>query len=193
MRPTTAIARRVRRRELHSSRSIAAIVVAVAVILTLAWLGVEVVLRLLDLPPLLADPAQMLEAGASVTSLPAGWKAAAGVLLAATGLVLIALALSPGRRARHAMPSQHGVTLVDDGVVASRLARVAAAAGGVDRGSAVVTVSRRRALIRITPASGILVDRTAVLDAVSAELVSLALEPALHAPRLRLEQGRVGG
>ncbi|MGW9587343.1 DUF6286 domain-containing protein [Microbacterium sp. NPDC055455] len=183
---------RIRRRETRSPRSVAAITLAVVVMATLAWLAVEIVLAMLDLPPLLVAPAEMAAALVAVTSVPGAMLMGAGLLIALIGAVLIALAVAPGRRGRHLMESPRRV-VVDDDVVASAIARHAASVAGVGPDQARVTVSRRRVDVHLTPTSGFPIDRAAVLNVVGDALDSYRLEPALEPPRLSVaEQGRVG-
>lgn len=188
-----SVYRRIRRRETHSPRSVAAIALAVVLILTFAWLAVEVILSMVDRSPLVAAPSAMATALVEVTSLPTAVLIGAGVVLALLGVVLVALALAPGRRARHLIESTHSVTVVDDEVIASALARRAASAADIDPDQVRVTVSHRRADVRLTPTSGFPIDRTAVLGVVTDELDSYALEPAVRTPRLSVTaQGTVG-
>ena len=183
---------RIRRRETRSPRSVAAITLAVVVMATLAWLAVEIVLAMLDLPPLLVAPAEMAAALVAVTSVPGAMLMGAGLLIALVGAVLIALAVAPGRRGRHLMESPRRV-VVDDDVIASAIARHAASVAGVGPDQARVTVSRRRVDVHLTPTSGFPIDRAAVLNVVGDALDSYRLEPALESPRLSVaEQGRVG-
>lgn len=183
---------RIRRRETRSPRSVAAITLAVVVMATLAWLAVEIVLAMLDLPPLLVAPAEMAAALVAVTSVPGAMLMGAGLLIALVGAVLIALAVAPGRRGRHLMESPRRV-VVDDDVIASAIARHAASVAGVGPDQARVTVSRRRVDVHLTPTSGFPIDRAAVLNVVGDALDSYRLEPALEPPRLSVaEQGRVG-
>lgn len=184
---------RIRRRATRSPRSVAAITLAVVVMATLAWLAVEIVLAMLDLPPLLVAPAEMAAALVAVTSVPGAMLMGAGLLIALVGAVLTALAVAPGRRGRHLMESPRRVVVVDDDVIASAIARHAASVAGVGPDQARVTVSRRRVDVHLTPTSGFPIDRAAVLNVVGDALDSYRLEPALEPPRLSVaEQGRVG-
>lgn len=186
---------RIRRRATRSPRSVAAITLAVVVMATLAWLAVEIVLAMLDLPPLLVAPAEMAAALVAVTSVPGAMLMGAGLLIALVGAVLTALAVAPGRRGRHLMesPRRVVVVVVDDDVIASAIARHAASVAGVGPDQARVTVSRRRVDVHLTPTSGFPIDRAAVLNVVGDALDSYRLEPALESPRLSVaEQGRVG-
>jgi hypothetical protein len=192
---TTGIQRRVARRETHSPRSLLAIVLAVVLIVVFAWLGTEIVLALLGAPALLAAPADMF---ASVVNLgsdgsaPAAIVATAGILVAVVGIVLVVVAVAPGRRARHLLAADRTVVVVDNEVIASALARHASITGDVDPDNTTVSVSHRRAAVDLTPTSGIPVDRAAVAEEVSRQLESYALTPSVTA-RVRIaESGRIG-
>lgn len=193
MRAEHSTYQRIRRRETHSPRAVAAITLASMLILTFAWLAVEIMLRVLNQPPLLVAPLDMVTALVEITSIPASVLIGAGLVIALIGVVLLTLALSPGRRARRFIESEHTVTIVDDEVIASALARHAARAADISTDRVRVTVSRRHVDIRLTPTSGFPIDRSAVLDAVTDELNSYELEPVLRAPRLSITaQGKVG-
>lgn len=184
---------RMMRRETHSPRSLVAIVVAIALILVFAWLATEIVLELIGRPPLLGSPAEILHGTAALTSAPISWVVTGGAVLAAIGIVLVVLGLTPGRRSRHVLASARSVIVVDDEVIASGLARRAASAARISPDNVRVTLARRTVDVRLTPTSGVLVDRSAVLDAVAGELDSYDLEPALRPPRLQVEsRGQVG-
>ncbi len=184
---------RIRRRETHSPRSVAAIALAIALMLVFAWLAVEIVLGLLGAPPLLVPPRAIATATVEATSLPVPALVAGGIVVALVGIALLALALAPGRRPRHTIASAHALVVVDDEVVASALARSAALTAGVDAGQTRVTVSRRHADVRLTPHSGFPVDSDAVRDALARELDAYGLEPAVRARRVSVTaEGRVG-
>ena len=187
-----SIYRRIGRRETHSPRSLPAIVLAVLVILVLAWLGTEIVLALLGAPALLVAPFDMFTSAVHLVDAPAGIVATAGILVAVIGLVLMITAIAPGRRARHLLSSERTVVVVDNEVIASALARHASLAGGVDPDNATVSVTHRAAEVRLVPTSGIPVDRAAVDEAVDGQLASYGLRPAVR-PRVRVaETGRIG-
>ncbi len=184
--------RRIARRETHSPRSLLAIVLAVLLIVTLAWLGTEIVLALLGAPALLVAPADMFTSAVNLVDAPVGVVAAAGIVVALIGLVLVITAIAPGRRARHLLPTGRTVVVVDNEVIASALARHASLAGNVDPDNATVSVTHRRADVHLTPTSGIPVDQAAVIDHVSRQLDSYRLTPAVTA-RVRIaENGRIG-
>ena len=84
------------------------------------------------------------------------------------------------------------VAIADNEVIASALARAAADAGDVDPDNSVVTVSHRRAVVTLTPTSGIGVSRTGVEEAVAEQLDDYGLRPSVR-PRIIIEAtGKVG-
>ncbi|MDO9397170.1 MAG: DUF6286 domain-containing protein [Herbiconiux sp.] len=184
--------RRIGRRETHSPRSLPAIVLAVALILVLAWIGTEIVIALLGAPALLVAPVDMFTSAVNLVEAPAGIVAAAGIVVALIGLVLVIVAVSPGRRARHRIESSRTVVVVDNEVIASALARHASVAGDVDPDNATVSVSHRRADVHLTPTSGIPVDEAAVNDGVARQLESYGLKPGVRASVRIAQNGRIG-
>ncbi len=169
------IQRRLVRRERYRSRSRAAIIALGLVSLGLAYLGVESVLAALGLAPLLAGPEQLAN-GVNSPTLLVVIGAGAAMLF---GLVLVVLALVPGRRARHAIPHERMAVVVDDGVLAGALGRAARGAASVPADRVRTTVSARRARVAITPSSGFPVDRSAVEAAARAMAANLAPVPRL--------------
>ncbi|TFB95903.1 DUF6286 domain-containing protein [Cryobacterium sp. HLT2-28] len=183
---------RISRRELHSPRSVAAITLAILAIVVLGWLIIEIVSNLLGRPGLLATPAGMVGAVAGISSAPAVLIAglgAAGVLL---GLLLLVVAVTPGRRSRHLLQSERAATIVDDEVIASALAREAARVAGLAPDNARVTVTRGRALVHLTPTSGTAIDQQAVLTAVRNQIDTFGLLRDLRAEITVAPNGRVG-
>ncbi len=185
--------REIRRRETRSPRSVLASICAIALILVLAWAALEILLDVLKWPPLLVSPENAARALVDVAPAAAPWLIAAGAIAALIGLVLIGVGIAGGRRARHLLPTERSVTVVDDEAIASALARHASLAADIGPDSTRVTVTRRHADIRMTPISGTPIDGTAVRDAVARELASYVLQPALLPPRLLVDQrGKVG-
>jgi len=184
--------RRIVRRETHSPRSVLAIVVAVIVMLLCAYLGTEVVLAMLNQPALLAAPQDMLSALAALGKAPAVLPVIVGVVLMVLGLLLIIGALSPGRRARHQLPSERAAVVVDDEVVASALARRAAYAGNASPDNTVVSVSRRRVIVRVTPTTGVPARREAIEHAVQQQLSTFELKPSVKTRVVIASSGKVG-
>ncbi|MFB2600237.1 hypothetical protein ACEXQE_20800 [Herbiconiux sp. P17] len=183
---------RISRRETHSPRSLLAIVLAVVLIVVFAWIGTEIVIALLGLPALLVAPADMLGSAVGLATAPVGIVATAGILVAVVGLILVIVAVSPGRRARHVLEGERAATVVDNEVVASALARAASLAGDVDPDNTTVSVSHRRAVVRLIPTSGVPVNRQVVAEAVGRQLDTYGLRPAVRAEVHVSERAKVG-
>lgn len=184
---------RIVRRETHSPRTVTTIVLASLIILACVYAGVELVLRMLERPPLLVAPEAALE---WLATLPARQPQAAltvgGVAATLIGLLLMLHAILPGRTARHQMLHAHRAVLVDNGVLASSIARRVETVARVPSGQAVVSVSHRRVTIDVTPTSGIPVDESAIRTAVDDEIATYDLAPRLR-PTVRVESsGAVG-
>ncbi|KZX21038.1 hypothetical protein [Rathayibacter tanaceti] len=183
--------RRYLRRETHRSRSAAQIVVLVLIALVAAYVGTEAVLAIVGAPALIAAPSAILGAlvGVADWANPAliGLAVGAGVL----ALILLVLALAPGTRARHTVEDDRLAVVVDDAVIASALARTARTAAHSRREDTRASLGRRTALIEVTPASGIAVDRDRVQSAVDDELARIAAKPATRASVRVSESGRI--
>jgi hypothetical protein len=186
--------RRVLRRELHSSRSGSAIVVLVLLTLVVGYVGVEAVYAALGRPALLFSPVDVLATLSSSVDDggTSGLVLGAGVVAAIVGLVLVALAVTAGRRGRHTIDDDRVAVVVDDRVIASSLARTARVSGRLSDQQVSAWVSRRRAQVDLTPASGLSVDEQAVEVAARTELESVAYRPALMARVRTTDTGRVG-
>ncbi|MBM7470450.1 hypothetical protein [Subtercola frigoramans] len=183
---------RLRRRELHSPRSTAAIATALVVILVLAYVGTEIVLRLFGQPALLAAPSALAAGTADAATYPSGLLLAGGLIIVVVGLALLVVAVSPGRRARRALTSARAVVIADNEVVASSIARHAARAARTSPDNVTVSVSGRTALVHIVPASGVPVDTAAVRRAVEEHVGSLALGTGIRCRVTVAEHGKVG-
>src|SRR5690606_24057412 len=131
---STPVLRRVVRRETHSPRTVAMFVAVILLILALAYIGLEIVLSLLAQPALLLGPAAA--AGWLVGlpgALPPGIIIAGGIVLALVGLVLIVLAVTPGRLSKHSLEAGSRAVVVDNGVIASALAQHLSDEVGISR------------------------------------------------------------
>ena len=96
-----------------------------------------------------------------------------------------------GRITRRA-PASHRPAELHEAVVEVRVLRTAAEAGEVARDNTLVTVSYRRAVIRITPTSGVPVSLAAVTEAVTEQLQSFGLRPPVTARVIIDAAGKVG-
>jgi len=183
---------RITRRETHSPRSTLAIVLAVIVILACALASTEIVLALASQKPLVARPGAVADLLVNMPRYPPATVIAVGVLAAIVGLVLVIAALAPGRTARHVVATERTAAVVDNEVIASALARHAARAGNVDPDSVSVSVSHRQAVVRVTPVSGLPVDRASVISVVDRQLHEFGLRPRLNSKVIVAESGKVG-
>lgn len=172
---------RIVRRETHSPRTVTTIVVASVIALGCIYLGTELVLRMLGQPALLVTPEDALGWLAALPTLqPLGAIALGGAVLALIGLLLMLHAVSSGRLARHQMLHEDRAVIVDDGVLASSIARRVETVARIPQGQAEVSVSHRRAVVEVTPTSGIPVDDAAIRAAVAEEIAAYNLKPALR-------------
>jgi hypothetical protein len=185
--------RRISRRETHSPRSGAAILLAVVIVLVAAWLATEVVLALLGQPALLVVPGDAVDAAIALpTSVDAPLLIAAGAVVAVIGLALILVGVLPGRRANHAGRTGRTALVIDNRAIASALARRAARAANVDPDQVVATVSHRLAEVRVRRTSGWAIDTAAVEAAVDNEIERLDVSPALRSRVVVESKGVVG-
>jgi len=185
---TTAPYRRVVRRSQHRSRSTAVVIALVALIVVLAWIGTESVLAVFDIAPLLVAPAALLHFIDNPDSIGT---AAAGAL-ALLGVVLLAVALSPGRRARHALPDDRMAVVIDDGVLAGAMVRAAVRESRLPASRVTAVVSRRQGTVTVVPTSGSLVNAAAITRAVETAVAALDPQPQIRATVNVSERGVVG-
>lgn len=184
---------RIVRRETHSPRTVTTIVLASLIILACVYAGIELVLRMLGRPPLLVAPEAALDWLAALPTLqPESTVTAGAGAVALIGLLLMLHAILPGRTARHQMLDENRAVLVDNGVLASSIARRVETVARVPSGQAVVSVSHRRATVHVTPTSGIPVDENAIRAAVDDEIASYDLKPRLPATVRINPTGAVG-
>lgn len=181
------------RRELHSPKSGLAITLAVLAIVALAWIGTESALAALGRPALLLSPAAMAAGLRGLPSVQPAVLVAAGVVLALIGLVLIVASVTPGRRGRHIIGAGHSAAVVDDEVIGSALVRAAATEAGVSPDRAVADVGRRSATVRVTPVSGVSIDRAAVDRVVAEAAEGFGLTPPIRTRVTIDKKGKVGG
>ena len=185
---TQRLYRRLVRRSLHRSRSSAVIVTFALGSLVLAWVATESVLAAVDAPALLLSPASIAEAVNTPTMLTI----AVAAVMAVVGVVLVALAITPGRRARHEIPDARMAVVIDDGVLAGALSKAAIRESRVAASRVSTVVSRRQSSVTITPTSGSLLSAPSITHAVRAVVESLAPRPALRVAVAVSERGVVG-
>lgn len=168
-----SVERRIRRRSVHRSRSTAVAVAVVVLALVAAWIGTESVLSAIGRPPLVADPQTVVDTAlrpdaAFVTIV----EVIAGVLVV-LGVVLVVLALKPGRQHRSVVEHERGAVVIDSRIVASTAANAAGMAAGVPEGNASATARGRSTEVRIVPVTGVPVDEATVRAAVVERLSGL--------------------
>ncbi|MFA0848336.1 hypothetical protein ABRP24_000320 [Curtobacterium sp. WHRI 8282] len=168
-----SVERRIRRRSVHRSRSTAVAVALVVLALVAAWIGTEAVLSAIGRPPVVADPQTVVDTAlrpdaAFVTIV----EVIAGVLVV-LGVVLVVLALKPGRQHRSVVEHERGAVVIDARIVASTAANAAGMAAGVPEGNASATARGRSTEVRIVPVTGVPVDEASVRAAVVERLSGL--------------------
>lgn len=168
--------RRVLRRETHSSRTASAVTAASVAIVILLALVVGGVWGLVD--PSVRDMATEWIDGAFPRESRRTLLVVAGAIAVLIALVLIALAVMPGRRARRARTTERVALLVDDGVLADAVADAVALRCGIDRRQVSTTLGRSRIIVRITPTSGIRVDEAAAAETASDAVSALGFTAA---------------
>ncbi|MDF2045627.1 MAG: endonuclease [Microbacterium sp.] len=178
---TDTVLRTVVRRETHSPRTVAMLVVVVLALLALAYAAVEIVLALLGQPPLLVSPGAALNAvvAAPTALLPVAF-IVGGIVLALVGLFVLVLALKPGRLSRHEMAWGERAVVVDNGVVASALAQHLSNESGIARDDIVVGVAHRTVDVTVRPPVGIPVDEAQMRRIVEDEIATYKLSPAVR-------------
>lgn len=185
---TDTVLRTVVRRETHSPRTVAMLVVVVLLLLALAYVAVEIILNLSGAQPLLVAPGEAL---AAVVAAPTALMPAAfivgGVVLALLGLLVLILALKPGRLSRHEMQWGERAVVVDNGVIASALAQHLSNESGIARDDIVVGVAHRSVDVTVRPPVGIPVDEAQLRRIVDEETAAYKLTPAVRT-HLRVER-----
>jgi hypothetical protein len=154
--------RRLLRRELRTARTAPAVVVAVVLLGAALAAAVAAIWT--------ADPsgASVVEQGATAVRTAweePSWRAAAAAIAGLVGIMLIALAIAPGRRRRHGRGSARVALVVDDGLLADTAAQAVARHCAVPASQVSATVTARRVRVHIRPVSGVPVDRAGAAEA----------------------------
>lgn len=180
------VLRRVVRRETHSPRTFATVIVLLVVIAVALLTGVEIVLHMVGVAPLMVAPGGAL---AWLTELPDAspyvMVIMAGVVLAVVGLLLIWLALSPGRRTKHELGGLAHAVVVDNGVIASAVAQRLRRDLDLSRAAVVVGVGHRKVDITVRPELGQSIEKSLLQSISETELAGYSLTPKVRT-RVRL-------
>lgn len=190
---TDSVLRTVVRRETHSPRTVAMLVVVVLLVLAAAYAAVEIVLSLVGRPPLLAAPSDAFDALAALpTAVEPAALIAAGAVLAILGIIVFVIAVAPGRLSKHEMTWGERAVVVDNGVVASALAQHLTTESGISRDNVVVGVAHRTVDVTVRPPMGIPVDKDRIRQIVEDEVASYQLTPSVRTI-VRVERPRDAG
>lgn len=181
---------RAMRRETHAPRTLEMTIVVLLVVACLLWIATETVLQLSSRPPLLVSPTDMLAWAGELPDVAPPWAVGTAAGTAAiVGAVLFGLAVSPGRRARHALEGAGSAVLVDNGVIAAAVAGRVAEEAGLRAEAVVVGVGHRVVDISVRPDLGLPVDAEGVRRAADTEITDYRTVPALRA-RVRIARER---
>lgn len=185
---TDSVLRTVVRRETHSPRTGAMLVIVVLLVLAAVYAAVEIALSLAGQPPLLLSPGAAADALATLPTavVPAGL-IAAGVVIAVVGLIVLVIAVAPGRLSRHEMAWDDRAVVVDNGVLASSIAQHLSNESGIARENVVVGVAHRTVDVTVRPPLGIPVDIDRLRAIVDDEVASYRLTPPVRT-RVRVER-----
>lgn len=154
--------RRVVRRETHSPRTVAMIILSLA-----------------GQPALLLCPAAAFGWAVGLPAeVPAGVTIATGVDIALFGNVCLVLAVAPGRLAKHELQGgERRAVVADDGVIAAAIAQRVSDELFVARDRVRVGVGHRLVDVAVSPEDGIEIENERVRAMIDAELESYRLHP----------------
>jgi hypothetical protein len=169
----TSLDRRMQRRSVHRSRSTAVSVALAVLALVAIWVGLEAVLAAVGAHPLLVDPQSAVDAALRPTTAGTTITVAAAVVLAAIGVVLVVLAVAPGRMHRRPVALERAVVVVDDRIVASTAVNAAGQAAGIGPDQIEAWTRGKTVGVRIRPTTGIPVNEQTVEHAVAERLAAL--------------------
>lgn len=171
------------RTETHSSRWLATALLASLALISLLWLGLEIVLSALGQPPLLVSGEMLYSAFFNLDqALTPALSIAIGALLCLLGLSLIYLCLTPGRLARHSLQPGRFATVVDDKVLASAISATVRTKAGLNSNQVLTQVSPQKIKVTLTPTSGRPINQQEVLALVehTVEQYALRNKPRTH-------------
>lgn len=168
-----SVERRIRRRSVHRSRSTAVSVSLVVLALVAAWIGTESVLQAVGAAPLLADPQTVVDTALRPDAAFVTIAEVIAAVLVVLGIVLVVLALKPGRQHRSAVDHERGAVVIDTRILASTAANAAGLAAGVPEDNTSATARGRSTEVRVVPVTGVPVDEQRVREAVQQRLAGL--------------------
>lgn len=177
-------------RETHSSRTVAASLVALALILLVAWVATELLLSTVGLAPLLLSSETLFRAFFSAPQwLTPALAGLIGGVLALLGFILLFLACAPGTLRRHKSTTGRFAFVADDKVIASAMSAAIRRYAGLTEDQVVSRVSPRQVLVTITPVSGHRLNLPELTAYAQATLDAYALAPA---PKVRVQLEKQG-
>ncbi|MBT2501749.1 DUF6286 domain-containing protein [Curtobacterium sp. ISL-83] len=168
-----SVERRIRRRSEHRSRSTAVSIALVVLAVVAAWIGTESVLRAVGAAPLLAAPQTVVDAALRPDPAFLTIAELVAALLVVVGVVMVVLAVTPGRHHRSAVQHERGAVVIDSRILASTAANAAGLAAGVPEGNTSATARGRSTEVRVVPLTGVPVDQSVVREAVQQRLSAL--------------------
>lgn len=177
---TNPVLTRVVRRETHSPRTVMTVVVLVLVVAAAVYAGIEIVLHLLRVPPLLVTPgAAVAWVEALPTAEPQPAIIAGAIAVSVAGVLLLWLAIAPGRRPKHSLGVSEHAVIVDNGVIASAVADRVRRELDLPKGAVIVGIGHRAADVTVRPEPGQVIDRGRVRSVAENELDGYASSPRL--------------
>jgi len=176
---SSTVLKRVVRRETHSARSAATVIVLGLVGVASIYVGAEIVLHLLGAAPLLVAPGGALTWLREMPDHSNGMIVTGGLVTIVVGVVLLWLALGPGRRPKHELAHSSHAVIVDNGVIASSIAERVRRELDLSKGAVVVGVGHRSADVSVRPEPGQAVDKNQVRVVAEAALDDYRLSPAV--------------
>jgi len=178
---SSPVLRRAVRREMHSPRTVATVIVLLLVMAGAVLAGIEIVLHLAGVGPLLITPGAALGwVSTALTALPQPTVVAVGGVVVVVGVVIVALGVTPGRRPRHVLDGSPHAVLVDNGVIASSVAERVRRELDLAHGAVIVGVGHRSADVAVRPEPGQIVDRSALREIAERELAGYRLTPRVR-------------
>ncbi|MCD2499111.1 DNA/RNA endonuclease G [Microbacterium nymphoidis] len=185
------IMERVVRRETHSPRSAAVVLVLIIVSVVALWVATELILHMAGGRALLATPGAIMQWLVSVPDLvPRAAVVAGAAAVAVIGAVLVVLSVAPGRRARHRLDVT-GVAVADNSVIASAVAEEVRRSLDMSAGDVVVGVGHRALDVTARTSAGRRVTAADVGSAAQAALAACRIPPLrVHARVVADQRGQ---